>query len=71
MSCLFVGEYTEKGLPRPLAPLLFLPFTSHKDYIGRILVAPTTEALMLSINLTHEWYRQNVSIHIKVNWIIK
>ena len=26
--CLFVGAYTEEGLPKPLAPSLWLPITT-------------------------------------------
>ena len=39
-SCLFVGEYTEEGLPISLVPSLLLLFTNCRDYGDRILIAP-------------------------------
>ena len=42
VSCLFIREYTEEGLSRSLALSLLLPFTNHRDYGGRILIASTT-----------------------------
>ena len=40
--CLFVGEYTEEGLPKSLPPSLLSPFMNHTDYSGTILVALIT-----------------------------
>ena len=50
VPCLFVGEYTEKGLPRSLTPSLLWPFTNHRDYSSRILVVPPQGYICIHYN---------------------
>ena len=42
MSSLLIGEYTEEGLPKPLAPSLLSPCKNCTYHVGRILAASMT-----------------------------
>ena len=58
--CLFVGEYTEEGLARPLTPSLLSPFMNCRDYSGRILVVLTKGQNMSKSSMTNLMFSSEV-----------
>ena len=70
MLCLFLGEYTEEGLPKPLAQAPLSSFMNHRDYDGgSILVVPTTglyihTLLNILMFLTFHIHKATLLIHV-------